>query len=179
MNESETELNHIDPALKKAGWGVVEGSRIRKQFPISKGRLIGQGRRDMPLKADYVLQYKNRNLAVIEAKAAGKYYTDGVGQAKDYAERLNVRYTYATNGHEIYSIDMDRGTEEDCPGYPTPDELWEMTYPAPKTEKAAEISDWRDRFFKTPFEDRGGTWQPRYYQENAVNKTLEAVADGK
>ena len=179
LNESETELNHIDPALREAGWGVAEGSRIRKQFPISKGRLIGQGRRDKPLKADYVLQYKNRNLAVIEAKAVGKYYTDGVGQAKDYAERLNVRYTYATNGYEIYAIDMDRGTEEDCAGYPTPDKLWEMTYPARKTDTEIESAKWREEFFKTPFEDRGGTWQPRYYQENAVNKTLEAVADGK
>jgi len=179
MNESETEFEYIDPALKEAGWGIVEGSRIRKQFPISRGRLIGQGRRDRPLKADYVLQYKNCNLAVIEAKAIEKYYTDGVGQAKDYAERLHIRYTYATNGPEIYFIDMDEGRESDVDGYPTPDELWEMTFPEPETEKAVEIADWRERFSDIPFEDRSGTWQPRYYQENAINKTLEAVADGK
>ncbi len=88
LNESETESEYIDPPLKKSGCGFVEGSRIRKQFPISNGRLIGQGRREKPLKADYVLQYKNRNLAVIESKATGKYYTDRVGQAKDYAQRL-------------------------------------------------------------------------------------------
>jgi len=179
LNESETEFEYIDPALKKAGWGIVESSRIRKQFPISRGRLIGQGRRDRPLKADYVLQYKNCNLAVIEAKAFDKYYTDGVGQAKDYAERLHIRYTYATNGPEIYFIDMDEGRERDVNGYPTPDELWEMTYPTPETEKAVEIANWRERFSNIPFEDRSGTWQPRYYQENAVNKTLEAVASGK
>jgi len=179
LNESETEFEYIDPALKKAGWGVVESSRIRKQFPISKGRLIGQGRRDRPLKADYVLQYKNRNLAVIEAKSVDKYYTDGVGQAKDYAQRLNIRYTYATNGSEIYFIDMDEGQEGDTDRYPTPDELWEMTFPQPETEKAAEIADWRERFSSIPFENRGGTWQPRYYQENAINKTLEAIAAGK
>ena len=68
MNEAETELIYIDPALQAAGWGVVEGSRIRKQFPISKGRLIGNGQRSKPDKADYVLQYRNRNLAVIEGK---------------------------------------------------------------------------------------------------------------
>jgi len=67
MNEAQTEFENIDTALKKAGWGVVEGSRVRKQFPISQGRFIGQGRRAKPLKADYVLQYKNRNLAVVEA----------------------------------------------------------------------------------------------------------------
>lgn len=179
LNESETEFEYIDPALKKAGWGVVEGSRIRKQFSISKGRLIGQGKRDRPLKADYVLQYKNRNLAVIEAKAEDKYYTDGVGQAKDYAQRLHIRYTYSTNGKEIYAIDMDEGVEKDVSCYPTPEELWRMTFPEPETEEAAKIAEWEEKFAEIPFEDRGGTWQPRYYQENAVNKVLEAVAKGQ
>lgn len=179
MNEAQTEHDYIDPALRAAGWGVVEGSRVRKQFPISKGRLLGQGRRSKPLKADYVLQYKNRNLAVIEAKARDIYYTDGVGQAKDYAERLNIRFSYATNGLQIYRIDMEEGTEGDIEQYPSPDELWAMTFPPPKTVEAVEISNWRERFFAVPFEDRGGTWQPRYYQENAITKVLEAVADSK
>lgn len=179
MNEAQTEFEYIDPALKEAGWGVVEGSRVRKQFPISQGRLIGQGRRAKPLKADYVLQYKNRNLAVVEAKARDIYYTDGVGQAKDYAERLNIRYTYATNGLKIYGIDMDEGTEGDIEKYPTPDELWEMTFPAPINKLEVDKAEWRERLFSIPFEDRSGTWQPRYYQENAIAKVLEAVADGK
>ena len=98
MNEAQTEFEFIEPALKAAGWGVVEGSKIRKQFPISQGRLLGQGRRANPLKADYVLQYKNRYLAVVEAKARDEYYTTGVGQAKDYAGRLQIRFTYSTNG---------------------------------------------------------------------------------
>ena len=98
MNETETRAHLIDPALKKAGWGVVEGSRVRMEFPINKGRLIGDGQRSHPDKADYILQYRNRNLAVIEAKARDKYYTAGVGQAKDYAQRLQVRYTYSTIG---------------------------------------------------------------------------------
>ena len=179
LNESETECEYIDPALREAGWGVVGGSRIRKQYPISKGRLIGQGQRDRPLKADYVLQYRNRNLAVIEAKAEGKYYTEGVGQAKDYAERLQIRYTYATNGREIYAIDMEEGVETDVTSYPTPDELWEMTFPGPTTPAEEETAGWEERFAAVPFEDRGGTWQPRYYQENAINQTLAAVAQGK
>ena len=92
MNESQTELMLIDPALKEAGWGVVEGSYIQKQYSISQGRLEGSGgRRSMPLKADYILQYKNRNLAVIEGKSDEKEYTEGVGQAKDYADRLHIR----------------------------------------------------------------------------------------
>lgn len=179
MNEAQTEYEYIDPALKKAGWGIVEGSRVRKQFPISQGRLIGQGRRARPLKADYVLQYKNRNLAVVEAKARDIYYTDGVGQAKDYAERLNIRFTYSTNGLRIYGIDMEEGTEGDIEKYPGPEELWSKTFPAPINALQIDKEDWRERLFAVPFEDRSGTWQPRYYQQNAIAKVLEAIADGK
>lgn len=176
MNETETRAEYIDPALKAAGWGVVEGSRIRMEFPINKGRLIGHGQRSKPDKADYVLQYKNRNLAVIEAKARDKYYTEGVGQAKDYAGKLQVRFTYSTNGLQIYRIDMQEGQEGDVTSYPTPDELWEMTFG--EQNKLQPLSAvWRDKLLSVPFEDRGGTWQPRYYQENAITKVLEAVAN--
>jgi len=188
MNESQTKHDFIDPALKEAGWGIVEGSRVRLEFPITRGRLIGQGRRSKPLFADYVLQYKNRLLAVVEAKARDLHYTEGVAQAKDYAERLNIRFTYATNGLKIYGMDMEQGKEGDVSKYPSPDELWEMTFDhfdrlsdlTPEDRAVAERAEaWRDRFFTVPFEDRGGTWQPRYYQENAITKTLEAIAAEK
>ena len=68
MNEEETKLNYITPAIQQAGWGSVEGSKIRMEFPITKGRLTGGGRRSKADSADYVLQYKGSNLAVIEAK---------------------------------------------------------------------------------------------------------------
>lgn len=177
MNETETRAEYIDPALKAAGWGVVEGSRIRMEFPINKGRLIGHGQRSKPDKADYVLQYKNRNLAVIEAKARDKYYTEGVGQAKDYAGKLQVRFTYSTNGLQIYRIDMQNGQEGDVISYPTPDELWEMTFPKSNKPNVELVEAWRNKLLSVPFEDRGGTWQPRYYQENAITKVLEAVAN--
>ncbi|MCB0536305.1 MAG: DEAD/DEAH box helicase family protein [Bacteroidetes bacterium] len=178
MNETETRAELINPALKAAGWGIVEGSRVRMEFPISKGRLIGHGQRSKPDKADYVLQYKNRNLAVIEAKARDKYYTEGVGQAKDYAGKLQVRFTYSTNGLQIYRIDMLEGQEGDVTSYPTPDELWDMTFG--ELNKLQPLSAvWRDKLLSVPFEDRGGTWQPRYYQENAITKVLEAVAADK
>lgn len=178
MNETETRAELIDPVLKAAGWGVVEGSRIRMEFPINKGRLIGHGQRSKPDKADYILQYKNRNLAVIEAKARDKYYTEGVGQAKDYAERLQVRFTYSTNGLQIYRIDMQEGTEGDVTSYPTPDELWELTFG--EQDKLQPISAvWREKLLSVPFEDRSGTWQPRYYQENAITKVLEAISDNE
>lgn len=171
MNESQTEFEYIDPALREAGWGVVEGSRVRKQFPITQGRLLGQGRKSQPLKADYLLEYKNRKLAIIEAKKRDLYYTEGVGQAKDYADRLNIQYTYSTNGLEIYQINMDSGEEGDVSKFPTPDELWRMTFP--------EEDQQRDSFSAVPFESKGGRWQPRYYQENAINKVLESVGAGK
>lgn len=111
MNEAETRAEHIDPALKVAGWGVIEGSRIRREYPITPGRIEGQGRRGKSLTADYVLEFRNTKLAVIEAKAWDQALTEGVAQAKNYAGKLEVRFTYATNGQGIYGIDMHEGTE--------------------------------------------------------------------
>ena len=64
MNEAETRAEHIDPALKAAGWGEVEGSRVRREFPIVPGRIEGQGKRGKSLTADYVLEYRNTKLAI-------------------------------------------------------------------------------------------------------------------
>ena len=69
MNEAETRAEHIDPALKAAGWGVVEGSKIHREYSITPGRIEGYGKRGKSLTADYVLVYGNRKLAVAEAKA--------------------------------------------------------------------------------------------------------------
>lgn len=179
MNESQTRFELIDPALRKAGWNE-NGSKVHTEFPIAPGRLLGRnGRRATALKADYVLEYKNRKLAVIEAKADTEYYTEGVAQAKDYASRLHIRYTYSTNGKQIYFIDMQRGSEGDVDSFPTPDELWNMTFSTPQTKEETAVTNWKDKLLSVPFEDRGGTWQPRYYQDNAINKVIEAVADKK
>ena len=101
MNEAETRLLHIGPALKAAGWGVVEGSRIRPEYPITLGRIEGHGKRGKALSADYVLEYRNTKLAVVEAKAWAKPLSEGVGQAKDYAGKLSIRFTYASNGQGV------------------------------------------------------------------------------
>ena len=90
MNEAETRAEHIDPALKAAGWGVVDGSRIRREV-IAPGRLQGKGQRAKAEIADYVLIYRNTKLAVIEAKAWDKPYTEGLAQAKHYAGKLAIR----------------------------------------------------------------------------------------
>lgn len=179
MNEAQTEHDYIDPALKEAGWGVVEGSKIRKQFPISQGRLLGQGRKTAPLKADYVLEYKNRRLAVVEAKARDNYYTEGVAQAKDYAERLNLRFTYSTNGLQIYQIDMEEAVECDVNKFPSPEELWNRCFPPAKTQDEAEIIDWKKRFDDVPFQLFKGKYSPYYYQYNAIMSVLDRIAEGK
>ena len=174
MNEAETRAEHIDPALKAAGWGVVEGSRVLREHGITLGRLQGSGGKSARAKAeiaDYVLVYRNTKLAVIEAKAWDKPLTEGVGQAKNYAAKLAVRFTYATNGQAIYGIDMATGAEGDVAGYPSPDELWRQTF--------AEANAWRDRFAAVPFEDKGCTWQGRYYQDIAITRVLEAIEAGR
>jgi len=179
MNEEQTKYDYIEPALREAGWGSIDSSRVRKEYKITKGRLIGNGRKTKPLFADYVLQYKNRNLAVIEAKAREKYYTEGVAQAKDYAKRLQIRYTYATNGLKIYEIDMENGIEDDIKQFPTPDELWEMTYPQPKEENVIAVFNQEQELLSIPYEDRSGTWQPRYYQQNAISNVIKSIAEGE
>ena len=169
-NEAETRAELIDPLLKQAGWGEVDGSRVRREL-IAPGRIHSGGQRSNSEIADYVLVYKGHKLAVIEAKQEGLEDTEGVGQAKKYAERLQTRFTYSTNGHGIYQIDMATGAEQYIDAYPSPDELWAATF--------SEANAWRDRFATVPFEDKGGTWEARYYQHNAINKTLEAIAAGQ
>ncbi|MBU0995348.1 MAG: DEAD/DEAH box helicase family protein [Proteobacteria bacterium] len=168
MNEAETRAEHIDPALKAAGWGTVEGSRIQREYPITPGRIEGLGRRAKAIKADYVLVYRNTKLAVVEAKAWDQPVTSGVAQAKNYAAKLSIRFTYATNGQGIYGIDMETSKEGEITAYPTPEQLWAMTF--------AKEDAWRDRFKDVPFEDKGGSHPSRYYQDIAVERVLEAIA---
>jgi type I restriction enzyme R subunit len=171
MNEAETRAEYIDPALKAAGWGVVDGSKIQREYPITPGRIEGLGRRGKALTADYVLVYRNQKLGVIEAKAWGKPLTAGVGQAKDYSTKMAVRFAYSTNGQGIYAIDMQTGKEGELASYPTPEQLWSQTF--------AVLNAWRDRFAEVPFEDKGGSHPSRYYQDIAVDCVLQAIADEK
>jgi len=170
VNEAETRAELIDPALKTAGWGVVDGSRVRREV-ITLGRLQGAGKRGKQDIADYVLVYQGQKLAVIEAKRRDLPDTEGVGQAKKYAQKLQTRFAYSTNGAGIYRIDMETGAEGYVSRYPSPDELWADTF--------AEDNEWRNRFSRIPFEDRSGTWEARYYQHNAINKVMETIAAGK
>jgi type I restriction enzyme R subunit len=169
MNEAETRAELIDPKLKDAGWGSVEASRIGREVHITLGRLEGAGKRAKPDIADYVLVYRNTKLAVIEAKRRDLRDTEGVGQAKKYADKIQARFAFSTNGIGIYRIDMQTGEEGYLTYWPSPDELWQITYPQTNT--------WRDRFASIPFVEPG-SWAVRYYQENAVNNVLTRVSEG-
>lgn len=170
MNEAETRAELIDPALKDAGWGSVDASRVRREV-IAPGRLQTGGRRGQSDIADYVLIYKGQKLAVIEAKKRSLKITEGLAQAKRYAGRLQARFAYSTNGDGIYRVDLMTGEEGPVDRYPSPDELWAETF--------TEQNLWRESFGEVPFEDKGGFWQPRYYQHNAITKALEAIAHGR
>ena len=169
MNEAQTRLNKIDPALKKSGWNVAEQSHIIVEYAITNGR-VSKSVAPKPLKADYILMYKGVKLAVVEAKSDEKDVSDGVAQAKQYAKMLNIRFTYSTNGDKIYAMDMETGDEQEVSAYPTPDELWTWTF--------GKADEWRDKFNEQPLFDNGMK-RPRYYQEIAINKALAAIAAGK
>ncbi|MGH7970017.1 MAG: EcoAI/FtnUII family type I restriction enzme subunit R, partial [Limisphaerales bacterium] len=175
MNEAETRAEYIDPALKAAGWGVVEGTRVRREYAISPGRIevriAGDVRRGRPLTADYVLEYRNTKVAIVEAKAWDEPLTGGLAQAKNYAGKMAIRYTYCSNGQGIYGCDMETGKEGELPLYPTPDELWNLTF--------ANENAWRDRFAAVPYPDKSGSWSIRFYQEISVNRVLEAIVAGR
>lgn len=182
MDESATRRKKIDPALYSAGWEQVPESEIlteQRAYLIAPGHVSALPQNRHPKKADYVLVYRGRKLAIIEAKSDEKDVSEGVEQAKLYAEMMQIRFTYACNGDEIWAIDMgvkDRegryvipSTEGPADKFPTPQELWKMTYPDQKP--------WWDKFVLCPF-NRGGGRSVRYYQENAINNVLNAIADG-
>ena len=169
MNEAQTRAEHIDPALRQAGWGVVEGSRILREHPITQGRIEGRGQRAKPLIADYVLIHRNRKLAVVEAKAWDKPLTEGAAQGKDYAAKMAVRFAFSSNGQGQYQIDMQTGKEAPVPRFPSPEELWKLTF--------AQENVWRDRFAAIPTPDKSGSWTLRFYQDTAVHRVLDAVSE--
>jgi len=174
-NEADTRADLIDPKLVSFGWTQVESSYIRREV-ICPGRIITGGKRTNKVPCDYVLTYQGRKLAAVEAKKESLSYAEGVRQAKDYAARLQCRIAYATNGHEIYQIDMFTGEEGLVDHYLSPDELWALTFEKPEKDFT---TTWRERFATVPFEDKGGNFYPRYYQENAINNVLEAIARGE
>ena len=145
MNEAGTRAEYIDPKLKVSGWGVINGSKILREHHITDGRIHAGGIRGKAEIADYILVYKNQKIAVIEAKQESLSVTEGATQAKIYAQKLNIDYTYSTNGKEIYEISMKTGKEGIISNFPTPEELWNKTYSDPPNGEASQ-NNWKDIF---------------------------------
>jgi len=171
MNEADTRAELIDKQLEAAGWktDVAAEVRVRREFNINAGEIRSSGIRTGKLIADYVLEYKNIKLAVVEAKSDEVDVSEGVAQAKLYGEKLRLMASFAANGKEIYQIDKVAQKEGKISAFPSPDELWNRIY--------SEPNEWQTKFNAVPFEDLNGTKQPRYYQELAVNKAVEAIAN--
>jgi len=168
MNEAETRAELIDPKLKASGWGVVEGSKVLREFRITDGKIQIGGTRSKPEIADYIFVYKNHKIGVIEAKAEDQECGEGVAQAKAYAGKMHIDFTYSSNGREIYEMSMKTGHEGPVVNFPTPDELWNKTY--------SDQNEWKEKFARVPNE---GEYGSRYYQEIAINNVLNAVAEEK
>lgn len=169
MTEDETRAELIDPKLRESGWGIIEDTKVYRNHAITKGRIQIGGRREKSKRADYVLSYRNQKLAVIEAKSADLSTDEGVAQAKEYADKMALKTTFSTNGKEIYQMCMETCEEKFVDQFPTPDELWQKTFP--------DKNNWRDQFDAVPFNDISGTKPPYFYQEIAVNRVLDAVAN--
>src|SRR5690606_5215060 len=171
MNEAETRADLIDPKLKARGWGVVEGSKVLREYRITEGKIQSGGGRGSKSTADYMLVHKGIKSAVMGAQRDELEVGEGVMQDKQYAEKLQLETTYSTNGNAIYQICMKTGAEGLVADYLSPEELWNKTF--------AEQNEWREKFANVPFEDKSGTWQLRYYQEIAVQRALEVIASDK
>lgn len=171
MNEAETRAELIDPKLKENGWDGKANPdvKVHREYHITAGKIKATGGRSKPVIADYVLAYKNRKLAVVEAKSEECEVGECVGQAKDYAEKLKIDDCYGANGREIYHIDMNSAKEELVDNFYTPDELWNKAFPVK--------NEWQDTFDTVPDETKGGTMGGRFYQEIAVEAALDAIAE--
>ncbi len=169
MNEAETRAELIDPKLREDGWDSKSDPdvKVHREYPITLGKIRATGGRDKQVKADYVLSYKNRKLAVIEAKSNELPVNQGVAQAKDYATRLQLDDTYAANGLEIYHIDMDSGTEGHVTSFHPPADLWKKAVPVRNA--------WQEKVTAVPDETKGGSMGGRFYQEIAVERAVDAI----
>jgi type I restriction enzyme R subunit len=170
LNEAETRAELIDPKLRENGWDgkVNPDVKVNREYIISAGKIKATGGRGKPVIADYVLTYKGRKLAVVEAKCDEIEVGEAVAQAKDYALKLLVEDTYAANGREIYHIDMDSAREGLVENFHTPDELWNKQFPEP--------NKWQEDFSSSPYETKGGSMGGRFYQEIAVDSAMDAIA---
>ncbi len=179
MTEEDIKLHYITPAIQ-ASWGL---ERITMETRITDGRINLRGNlvaRGTPKKADYVLYLApNKPIAIVEAKDNNHSVSYGLQQAKTYAAMMDIPFTYSSNGDGFQEYDFLTGEERTLPldGFPSPEELtarWES-----ETNNGNGVSVNEKRVIHQPYYSSQSTYPPRYYQQNAVNRTVEAVARGQ
>jgi type I restriction enzyme R subunit len=180
LSERDICTKIITPAIKNAGWDIE--TQIREEVRLTKGRIIVRGKlvaRGKEKRADYVLYYKpNIPIAVIEAKDNKHSLSDGMQQAVAYADMLGVPFAYSSNGDGFWENDrsgssnkIERGLS--LSGLPSPDELWKRYCQWKGIDKKAESIVLQDYHVDI------NAKEPRYYQLNAINRTIEAIAKGQ
>jgi type I restriction enzyme R subunit len=172
--EADTCRKYVLPKLYAANWS---DDQISEQKTFTDGRIVVAGakvRRRPQKRADYLLRYtRDFMLAVVEAKASYKKPGDGLQQAKEYAQILGLKFAYATNGHGIVEHDFLTGKDTDLDAFPAPLALWRRL----RKGEGIETKEAADRLL-TPYHHLSGKI-PRYYQEIAINRTVQAVLQGK
>lgn len=177
MTEEEVKLNYITPAIENAGWLKKQ---IRMEYSINAGKIVVRGnvaKRLPKKKADYVLFYKeNMPLAVVEAKDNNHNIGDGMSQAQEYADKLDIRFVFTSNGDGFLSYDMKTGEQKiiSLDEFPSPQELFNKQY-NDDVEKSVNYK----KILETPYYFSEESFTPRYYQRIAINRTVEAIAKGK
>jgi type I restriction enzyme R subunit len=173
-NEADTCRRYVVPRLQAAGW-ENDPHRINEQVTFTDGRIIvtgRRGRRRPGKRADYILRYRaDFPIGVVEAKPSYATPGEGLQQAKDYAEILGLKFAFATNGHGIVEFDYTTGLEREITAFPTPAELW-----ARLTNSESLSADTAERLLAPAYHLSGKS--PRYYQEIAINRAVQAVAQG-
>jgi len=177
MNEADTCRKYVVPLLQAAGWEKAPFSIAEQRcFTNPKGRIRvvgGKIVRGKPMRSDYLLRYRpDFPIAVVEAKADYKSPGAGLSQAKEYAEILDLKFAYSTNGKGIVEFDYTTGIEQKVDCFPTPDELWaRLDADAPLSTSAVETV--LAPFYHDPERP------PRYYQRIASNRAIDAIMRGK
>jgi len=175
LNEADTCRKYVLPKLVHAGWDN-EPRSFTEQRTFTDGRIVPAGNkvfRRPQKRADYLLRYtRDFTIAVVEAKPTYKSPTDGLQQAKEYAEILGLKFAYSTNGKGIAEFDYLTGKETELEVFPTPDELWGRLCGHQK------LSENHAQQLLTPASHLSGK-VPRYYQEIAINRTVQSILQGK
>lgn len=177
MSERDICTKYITPALVKAGWDIKR--QIREEVTFTDGRIIVRGNvttRGKRKRADYILYYKsNLPIAVVEAKDNKHSIGDGMQQAINYADILDLQFAYSSNGDGFIEHDMKSGTEREISleEFPSPEELWN------RYKGIKKITPEQEKIITEPYYFAQGDKTPRYYQRIAVNRTIEAIVKGK